>query len=205
MNKKIVKYCSDKLADMVNYYNYQDDILLEINSDLKKLRLINPVNLIKIGRYNKDTDKDFFRDFREILFDKYIKTEVVKQWLILFIGNSAISLNEIITAADNFNSKILEVYIKMNKKISLSEIRKKQIINFVLVKIKKESSNKNEFNYYIINFTDDSENKSNPEIFTKQQVEEIEKKEDSEMQISEGDILNMIFDYYFINKQKEML
>jgi len=192
---------------MIKYHKIQNDILLEVNKDLKKLLLINTVNLYKVAGYSRETNHDFFISLRKILFEKYITTEVVRHWLTLFIGNPEIKFEEIIASADHFNSNILEIDVDVNDKIDLSNLRESQIIKFILTTAKKDTKNENKFEYFIINFINIDKEKEviKPRIYNRKQIKKLKKQEDQVSKMSESDLFNVIFDYFIINKQRENL
>ncbi|MFH1052002.1 MAG: hypothetical protein V1779_13865 [bacterium] len=204
MNKKVVKYCADTLSKMVDYHNSNDEELLGINFDLKRLLLINKINLYNISKYKHDSDKDFYVKLRDLLFERYIKTEIVRQWLELYITNSAIDFEEVLNAADFYNSKTLEINVKINKKIDLSKKRTDEIINFILVKTKNEIIYDDDYQYFIINIIDKkNKDRSKLRIFRKEYVDEIDSQGQGELGLSKTELLNTIFDYFIINKKKE--
>ncbi len=203
MNKKVIKYCSQTLEKLVNYHNLNNDELLEVILDLKRLLLVNQINLYKISKYENITDKEFYLKLRELLFNKFVKTEIVREWLELFLTNNEISFDEVLRAADYYNSKALEINVKINKKIDLSEKRKQEIINSVLVKVKNEDFDFDDYNYFLVNILDKrNKDNSNLCIFKKEYINELESKGTRPMEISKTDLMNTIFDYFIINKQK---
>jgi len=204
MNKKVIKYCAHTLEKMIDYHDLDSDELLKINIDLKKLLLINKINLYKISKYGRDSDKVFFLQLKEKLCGNYIKTEIVRQWLDLFISNSEISFEEILHAADNFNSKTLEINVKINRKIELNEKRKEEIINSILVKVKNETIYENEYKYYIVNIIDKkNKERQTQKLFDRDYVNTIETRGTGGLEITQTDLLNTIFDYFIINKPKK--
>jgi len=204
MNKKVIKYCAETLWKIVDYHDSDDEVLLQIILDLKRLLLINRINLFNIGKYEIENERQFHLKLKELLFKRYVQTEIVRQWLELFITNSAISFEEILHAADYFNSKTLEINVKLNRKIELSEKRTEEIINFVLAKTKKDTVYDDEYKYFIVNIIDKKNRDRNVQrIYKKSYVDEIDESGLGELKISKSDLLNTIFDYFIINKKKE--
>lgn len=206
MNKKVVKYCASTLKKMVDYHLKYDELddneLLDINNDLKTLLKINTVNIYRIKQH--EDDKVFSRALRDLFCQKYLKNDVVKQWLILFINNAHIDFDEILEAADKFNSNTLEIQIRVKDCIDLNETRRNQIINLVLMNVRKETKNKKEYDFFIINLQE-SDEICKAFIFKKSDVLEIERSSMESTQVSRNELLNTIFDYFIINKPKETL
>jgi len=202
VNKKVVKYCCGTLEKMVNYHNLNDEELLGVILDLKRLLMVNQINLYKISKYESETDKKFFVKLKDLLFDKYVKNAIIKEWLELFMTNEHINFDEILAAADYYNSKTLEINVKINKKVELNSTRRRQIFNFVLVKVKNEEFNFDDYNYFIVNIADKkNKEKNNLCIFKREYIEEMAEKQEDALDISKTEMMNTIFDYFIINKQ----
>jgi hypothetical protein len=203
MNEKVVKYCSKTLKKMIDYHIQNEKLgvveLLEINHDLKRLMTVNEVNIFRIKQYDRLNDVVFFHKLRDMLCEKYIKNDIVRQWLFLFINNPEIDFDEILEAADKYNSKTLEILITIKSCIDLNNERREQIINSTLVRVKNETINENDYQFFIVYLKDECEEKCS-QLFSRERVNEIENENLANTPVSKNEMLNTIFDYFIINK-----